>query len=233
MKKFRCPVCGKKTLTPIVRFRMQRIHFEQNEINDRYNRHNYGTRIIRDDCCPQCDRALVYALPSSYSLFMIIQTIIIALAYILMFISLRSLDWFYLVLLPLGFLILFVAFYITHSELVKQGPLEYVDDKGINKPVPNARVKIVKAKYIRPYRTYGLKFSEGVPNQKFNEAFCDGLVPAVFLPDQNNDSEFEIYIINKTVLNDDMFYKDAEFLVEDANGKFITKGVVKKTELEW
>lgn len=236
MKAFRCPVCGAKTLIRVFsHVRIPIIHDEENEIRDRYDRHYVGTRIIRDDCCPQCERALTFVDATSYSDYKIFYFIFSIITMVSMFIALRIKDPF-LPLIVLGVELTPVIIYSIYQYGFKKkilGPLEYVDGEGINKPIPNARVKIAKAKCIRGYGTYGLKFSTGEHDQKYNEAFLDGLVPAVFLPDQNNDSEFEIYIINKNVLKDDMFFKDAEFLVEDVNGKFITNGSVLKTELEW
>lgn len=98
---------------------------------------------------------------------------------------------------------------------------------------PNTRVQINNSKRIRHMWVYGLKFSTETKNIKFKERFTDGLVPAQFYPAEDGSNEFEIRIIGKEFVPDEILFEGAEFLVEDIDGLFICKGKVTKTELDY
>ena len=98
---------------------------------------------------------------------------------------------------------------------------------------PNCKVKLNDSKYIRKMWVYGLKFETETKNVKFKERFTDGLVPAQFYPSKNGDNEFEIRIIGREFVPDEILFEGAEFLVEDIDGIFICKGKITKLDLDY
>ena len=105
--------------------------------------------------------------------------------------------------------------------------------KMLLKTSPNCRVRLNDSKYIRKMWVYGLKFSTETKNVKFKERFADGLVPAQFYPAKDGSNEFEIRIIGKEFVPDEVLFEGAEFLVEDIDGIFICKGKITKLDLEF
>lgn len=97
----------------------------------------------------------------------------------------------------------------------------------------NCRVRLNDSKYIRKMWVYGLKFSTETKNIKFKERFTDGLVPAQFYPAKDGSNEFEIRIIGREFVPDEVLFEGAEFLVEDIDGIFICKGKITKLDLEF
>ncbi len=233
MKKLRCPNCGQKTLGWSNRWYALGAEQDAHDFNEKYKRHAYNTRSGLG-CCPKCNCAIGYIAPGSYFKHYIIMRILTLVSFAMMIVTFITHKLFWTII-AICVMSAFLLYYIGKRIWITatHHMLKYVDDEGIEKPKPNIRAKIDYTKYIKPYGIYGLKFSEGKITEKYKEAFPDGLVPATFLPDQNSDCEFEIYLFNKNVLYDDMLFVGAEFLVEDTDGIFITKGKVSKTELEW
>lgn len=112
-------------------------------------------------------------------------------------------------------------------------PLKQDSAKAIIETHPNCKVKLNDNKYIRKMWVYGLKFETETKNIKFKERFTDGLVPAQFYPSKNGDNEFEIRIIGREFVPDEVLFEGAEFLVEDIDGIFICKGKITKLDLEF
>ncbi len=233
MKKLRCPNCGQKTLGWSNRWYALGLQEDQIKFREKYGRFYYRRRSSYGSC-PECNCALAYIAPGSFFKESVLMYAIILLDIALCVATLITRDMLWciigLCIITAGFLY-FVCkqIWITATHHM----LKYVGDEGIERPKPNIRAKIDYTKYIKPYGVYGLKFNEGKITEKYKEAFPDGLVPATFLPDKNGDCEFEIYLFNKNVLNEDMLFAGAEFSVEDYDGIFITKGKVSKINLEW
>lgn len=98
---------------------------------------------------------------------------------------------------------------------------------------PDAKVTINFSKYIKPYGVYGLKFKTETDDEKFKQAFSDGMVPVVFHPNQKGSLTYDVRIINKSAVPKELLEAGSKFLVEDADGIFIAKGTIEKSELDY
>ena len=98
---------------------------------------------------------------------------------------------------------------------------------------PNTRVIINSPKYIKPYGVYGLKFKAETTDKRFHEAFSDGLVPAVFHPNEKGSLAYNVRIINRSFVPDELLFDGAKFLVEDSDGIFIAKGTIENSNLDY
>ncbi len=98
---------------------------------------------------------------------------------------------------------------------------------------PDAKATVNSSKYIKPYGVYGLKFKTETDDEKFKQAFSDGMVPVVFHPNQKGSLTYDVRIINKSAVPKELLETGSKFLVEDADGIFIAKGTIEKSELDY
>lgn len=84
---------------------------------------------------------------------------------------------------------------------------------------------------IHSYWVYGIKFDKETNNVKFAERFRDGLVPVVFHEKKKGSNTFEVRIIGKKFVPEELLCPGSEFLVED-NDQFICRGVVTRVVSE-
>ena len=168
---------------------------------------------------------------------MVYYGIIFAIATVLLMLAINEELFTNTIFLIVPVLIVLVTLIISFSLNLYYKYFIPLEDDGARYTVintyPNSRVMIAYTNKIKPMWVYGLKFETETKNVKFKERFTDGLVPAQFYPAKDGSNEFEIRIIGKEFVPDEVLFEGAEFLVEDIDGIFICKGKVIKTELDY
>lgn len=214
MRKFRCPHCGAKTITYGERFAS---HFTG------YRKY-YVTRHHRM-ACEKCGGMSMTSSTSNFvGVIAIIVLLISFIMFIFMFIAPKICLWLCLsIFVLLGILITIDVF---TSPLVGIDPSGFEKFNGISEHSPaNASVLVNSNRDIRPYWIYGVKFEVNTENAKFHDRFKDGLVPVVFHEKRKGSNAFEVRIIGKEFVPEELLHVGSEFLVED-NDKFICRGKV-------
>lgn len=113
-------------------------------------------------------------------------------------------------------------------------PILMVDEEGNRLSfVPNTEAKIECNKNLKPYGIYRLQFKSKTENIIFKERFKDGMVPAQIVTRKKKKGVYDLRIIGRKFVPDEILFEGAEFLVEDIDGLFICKGKVTKTELNY
>lgn len=216
MRKFRCPHCGEKTITVF-----DRVAARSND----YNRPFRPTVTFCKDC-----NGWSRSLPKTRKLisFRILALVLTLAAMIVSwFVFTTAMAYVCCGALLLGFIIYNVI------DLLYEPLIPVVLDEGVSKafswkvPDRNAVFTVNDSKDIKPYFVYGVKFEAKTENQRFKERFTDGLVPVVFHERRKGSNVFEVRIIGKKFVPEELLHIGSEFLVED-NDQFICRGTVSQ-----
>ncbi len=239
-KMHRCPYCGGKGYSFFTTSRTRHSRYISRNNYNKYGTRDYGggcDECINDNLTSVCNacnnRSAVYRNDGETLAFVILMLFILILTVVLS--VLHDVVGFFVPLISL--VILIILLYVSSFYSCYFGCLLPIRHEGSRNYLmvssPNCKVKLNDNKYIRKMWVYGLKFSTETKNIKFKERFTDGLVPAQFYPAKDGSNEFEIRIIGKEFVPDEILFEGAEFLVEDIDGLFICKGKVTKTELDY
>ena len=215
MRKFRCPHCGEKTISYFDRF--------CGKFTGGYHKGIYSyDRLSCKACGAQCTAR------SSSTIVFIICLLILALVIIGLVTYLLGNTKISLRMLVAAAVLGIIPF--TASVFVN--PLIGINPDGKTTPSgsvdyksPNAKVSVNSNRGIRSYWIYGVKFEGNTENAKFHERFKDGLVPVVFHEKRKGSNAFEVRIIDKEFVPEELLHVGSEFLVED-NNQFICRGKV-------
>ncbi len=233
MTKYRCPHCGSKAFSTLDRLYIGYINLG---VPHRYHR-GYG---YRDGCrCVSCSQfsmqekenvmvEILFFLNRIAYGYPVVPTVVTGLYF------LGVLHWIFAVIAWVYWLAFLV--YIVVYSLRK--PLRPYPNESFFYENPillkaETQVKINNAKYIKPYEVYGLKFKHEDLNGEIKQAFSDGMVPAVFHLNQKGSLTYDVRIINKSAVPKELLENGSKFLVEDADGIFIAKGTIEKSELDY
>lgn len=230
MKKYRCPHCGAKTFDSYP-----------------YNAHKYwrtNKRVVERDngenrfllwamTCDKCEKSSRFSQndPQNMLLFVAVAgATVIALAAIVGFVT-KSREIALAIAAILSFACALLYKFIKNKDKELM-PCDS-DTHNILYLEPDVKVTVNFPKYIKPYGVYGLKFKTETDDEKFKQAFSDGMVPAVFHPNQKGSLTYDVRIINKSAVPKELLETGSKFLVEDADGIFIAKGTIEKSELDY
>ena len=220
MKKYRCPHCGKKSITT-----KMRIHS-----SFMLGGGSYGYQQAYKVKCPECDGLCEPSCLSTAGRVLRILMGLVAIALIVLVVYLNNSGIINgLFTFPL-FALVFVAYAIYNALAQLKMPLIPYSKDFDSEFRPNARVALKSKKYIKPYVVYGLVFKDETTDVHFKETFPDSMVPAMFFPGKKDSLQYEIRVIDRDIVPDEILYDGAKFLVEDTDGLFVTKGTVEISE---
>ena len=219
-KLYRCPHCGEKGISYLSRIVSKLPHRTSDEV--------FGDYELR---CSECGGICWTSdKHSAIGCFMRIAMVLCAVAAVVT--VLFRPDKSGLILAFLGFMLLINLIYGIFNELCS--PIFMKDEEGnFLSFVPNTKAEIGHSKYLKPYGIYRLKFEGKSNNHKFNERFKGGMVPAQIAPVKKQKGVYNLRIIDKRFVPDEVLFEGAEFLVEDIDGIFICKGKITKLDLEY
>jgi len=215
VRKFRCPHCGEKTFTYFDRIGGQLTGGGRM----RYRRYD---RMA----CHKCGGLCTTFVSSAAVFVLLVILLILSLATIVVGLVLKSpiAVW-----LCVAIWVCIGIYFITEVFVNPLVGIELDDSNTIfgtrNYKEANAKVSVNSARDIKAYRIYGIKFDNETKNAKFHERFRDGLVPAVFHEKKKGSNAFEVRIIGKKFVPEELLHIGSEFLVED-NDQFICRGTV-------
>ena len=227
MKQYRCPHCGEKAFTTSDHIYMGLVSMVST------------SRYATNSKCSRCNNRVHAAWHYGRALWIILGVLAIYCIFqavsFLAFSNVRqALHWG--VAVACG--IYAVAFVITavisalKKPLVRYNPNEWGMGK-YSMPLPNTRIKVNSDNYLKPYRVYGLKFKFDNGDGGVKEVFKDGMVPMALHPIKTADLTYDVAVYSKDALPQDIFEVGRKFLVEDADGIFIAKGTIEKSELDY
>lgn len=236
MLKYRCPHCGKVAFSNGDRFYMAYIRW-CTLLQYRYTEDGKG--ILSGCFCKECDELV---LPNKGKNFLsglfFINRICFGAPLVPLIVgglcSVGVLHWAFVVLAWLywlGFVVNVVWCWLTEPILPFTKQATIFDHCSRYKA--DMCVALNNAKYIKPYEVYGLKFKRDDLNGEIRETFSDGMVPVVFHPNQKGSLTYDVRIINKSAVPKELLETGSKFLVEDADGIFIAKGTIEKSELDY
>lgn len=234
-KKYRCPWCGEKTFSYFdltfvgpygKRYRHMHTPMDRNENNRK-----------RRSLCPRCKNASTLIVKgSSNKLFSTIQTvieIIALLVYAGFFVSLifesiavgevlkRVESSFSIPFLVVVTVLLFLSMLLPKSTT----PARYnVDREEMIIPKVDLTVRVDENnKKITPWGVYGLAIENAEAD--LHKIFDDGLIPAIFHPTSEGVLVYNVTLIGKDKLPEDLINKNKLVKLED-NGNFFATGVI-------
>lgn len=221
MKKYRCPTCGAKTISAgrriSVSFFRNLYPFQMHRVTE-----NGGS------FCYACNTSFQFRTGNLPIIMNIVRPL---LAVISLALALMVRNWIMTIVFISVVLLLYPVYIIAFAFICPIMPFN-TDTLRVVEERPDVRININSSKYIKNYAVYGLKFKDEINSEKFKEAFPDGMVPAEFKPNKKGSLEYDIRIINRTAVPNEILYDGAKFLVEDHDGIFIAKGKVIKSELD-
>lgn len=185
-----------------------------------------GVRVYDRISCKKCSGQCTTFVSSSWVMVLVFLMVLLALLSAISYYILKSpiIMWILLALM--------IASGVFFVVEVCVNPLVGIDPDGkstlcgsLDYKEANAKVSVNSARDIKAYRIYGIKFDNETQNAKFHERFRDGLVPAVFHEKKKGSNAFEVRIIGKKFVPEELLHIGSEFLVED-NDQFICRGTV-------
>lgn len=231
MKKYRCPHCGEKSLSIFQRLYMGYVRLGMLRVSS-------GNTL--DGCvCNECQKVVMPLIDNSFFrllFFPLCATYRIPATPVWLTTGLYLAGVLHWVFIPISVLYCFVfLLYIIVYSLTK--PLMPYDDKSgrYDRYIslkPETHVSVNSSKYIKPYGVYGLKFDAETKDGKFKENFSDGMIPAVFYPKEKDSNTYDVHVINRVNVPDEILFDGAKFFVEDSDGVYVAKGTIEKIETE-
>ena len=230
MKLYRCPHCGNRVFKPYAYFAHKYIRLNDRIAENAYGETKYWYWTME---CTECHWPSRFVNETSHQLTVsiIMGLSIIAILYFFLQYIFGIPKLAIAIAVFVGTLCEFLRTIIInrHKSLMPCDPKTHK----ILDLQPNTRVIINSPKYIKPYGVYGLKFKIETTDKRFHEAFSDGLVPAVFHPNEKGSLAYNVRIINRSFVPDELLFDGAKFLVEDSDGIFIAKGTIEKSNLDY
>ncbi len=212
MKQYRCPHCGAKT-------------FSKMKLN---NNKLYGASRGMALRCSICNQKSTYRSIGLDKAVLALAIAAIGSALLVLLKEYGVIVQICVALASLGCPILLICFTQRDKPLM---PCDS-DTHKLLYFESNTKVSVNSSKYIKPYGVYGLKFKSEMDDEKFKQAFSDGMVPAVFHPNQKGSLTYDVRIINKSAVPKELLEIGSKILVEDADGIFIAKGTIENSELD-
>ena len=222
MKKYRCPTCGQKTISLGRRISASTV----------YNIHPLPSHRVYESggaFCPMCNNQFQFNRSKIPLIFNLVRPII---SIAMLILSILTLNTIVIAVTAFVIVLAYPVYIIGYAVLIPILPFDK-ETLSVEYPSFDARLKINFSKYIKPYGVYGLKFKTETDDEKFKQAFSDGMVPAVFHPNQKGSLTYDVHIINKSAVPKELLETGSKFLVEDADGIFIAKGTIEKSELDY
>lgn len=229
MRKHRCPCCGEESFG----------FFRRSFPLFRYNKLTGETKI--GSYCPQCNNLAISCRRKNLNKRSVIPQHIfnVVLMFIIFFIQTILTAGFILSgdsqmeapLIILSVIIFLTILFISRLFF----PALVKIDRSYNSyiiPPKDKEISIIldaPCNRIKYLSIYGIRFNESVKSIKFSEAFTNGLVPVVFLNEEEIE-EYPIHIIKGEFVPKELLKDNSRFEIVD-NGKTIATGVLKiKTE---
>lgn len=213
MKKVRCPRCGEECLDTWDRLSAWMYRNRRNRL---WGKRGASCRKCDGVFISQIRRPLSVPAKGVYALFFLLSLLFLVL-------SCRISPWF---VIPALLTTLIIMIHDLYSGLRRSGIVQFDQDKQTAVlPEENATVSLdTENPPICNLDIYGLRFSAATRFVRFQEAFRDGLVPAVFLrePEESGKS-WRIALMNTVALPDSLMKEGIPFSVVD-NGAVIAQG---------
>lgn len=215
MKKYRCPICGKETITQIDRF---------------FSVFTIGRGVTRTAgrACSNCGQRFVPYSPFNWfvSAWVICWMVCAILTMVLKNVPHWSLN--FLLLLSFGLPIALFLYLALHALVAPSVPYykHMHDKKSIY--APNALVKLEEHTQVKKYMVYGLAINQRTLNAKFCENFKDSMVPAMFIQRMDKDkSLWEVFILDRPIVPDELMEEGVTFRMYHSE-EHIGAGMFKK-----
>lgn len=221
-KKYRCPHCGKETVT--LRKKFEAV-YETGYIH-RMERGTYHARYNGTSCSECGGRYALYPTKKIMNLYRIIGLFLIP--YIILYFIGRVVPFpsILVTLLVLCFICNTLYLIVNFIYLFNSVPVVKLDLDLCERVIPerNAVVEVESSEKIAELLVYGLRIDKNTLSARFKERFKDGIVPAMFLQKRSpKGNRWLIYVIDTPEIPDEMLAPGTTFTLIH-QGKELTRG---------